>query len=162
MIAPSCCVVPPLHSSRAAGGKKRSGKRSLPSGRRREIDAPEGWRGLEKFEGGGFSFGVNADDAALQVLLSLKIGEQDFLFGEDARADGDQSAVGAHVNGLRHFGKWLASQRAVEKYRRIQSDAMGAPLAEVAAARRCSTSGVRVRKRPAEETPSGFAGGFSF
>jgi hypothetical protein len=67
---------------------------ALPSGRGREVYAPEGWAGLEEFEGGGFAFGVNADYATLQVLLSLKIGEQDSLLGEDAGADGDQRAGG--------------------------------------------------------------------
>ena len=81
---------------------------ALPGGRGREVYAPEAWAGLEEFEGGGIAFGVNADYAALQVLLSLKIGEQDSLLGKDSGADGDQSAGGAHVYGLGDFGKGFA------------------------------------------------------
>lgn len=129
--------------------------------RRREVDVPEVGAGVDEFESGGFTSGIKADYAAFQILLGLKIGQQDVLLGKDVRPDGDQRPIGGHVNRFGSFGKGFSFQRAVEEYGRIQADAMGSPLVEVATARRCRNGRLRIRKRPAEKTPPGFAGRFS-
>lgn len=136
----------------------RANWRSALSGIRREVNSPELRTGFDELQRGSVSFFVNANDAALQVSLRVKVRQKDSLLRNHAGLYRHEGAMNAYVNGFGTFGKRLTLQRAIEKDARVQSHSVSAALSEVAVVRcrpRCISDG------PAKKMPLGSSGDFT-